>query len=46
MARARTRRTQRNDDDLPRHRADGRDAFTGCWLRLRRDLVRVERDLE
>ena len=33
MARARTRRTQRNDDDLPRHRTHRRDAFTpvaGC----------------
>ena len=46
MARARTRRTQRNDDDLPRHRTHRRDAFTSRRLQLRRDLVRLERYLE
>ena len=46
MARARARRTQRNDDDLPRHRADGRYTFTRRRLQFRRDLVRLERDLK
>ena len=46
MARARTRRTQRNDDDLPRHRADGRYTFTSSRLQLRRELVRLEQYLK
>ena len=46
MARARTRRTQRNDDDLPRHRTDGRHAFTSRRLHFRRGLVRLERYLK
>ena len=46
MARARTRRTQRNHNDLPRHRADGRHTVTSCRLQFRRELVRLERYLK
>ena len=46
MARARTRRTQRNHNDLPRYRADGRYAFTSRRLHFRRGLVRLERYLK
>ena len=46
MARARTRRTQRNDDDLPRHHTHRRYAFTSRRRWQLDELVRLERYLE